>query len=180
MAPAKSFRQLPNASRQRGLPFIGFEIVPPADVEVTPVGAGEALVRCSQARDDGRPIGELEVTVFAAALVIDRDGILEAKASDGAGGAHAVPVTLPGASGYFAESRGDAALPYRYVFAIAPHDLAIDGGVLVTVRSARPDWPAAERVLQSLRIITRHGVAPANDDAAGATLPLVPALRRDE
>lgn len=176
---AVAFRYLPAAARQRGLASIGFELVP-GDLELTPVAVGETLLRCTEKRDDGRPIGELEVTVFAAALVIDRDGILEAKASDSTGGAHAVPVVLPGASGYFAETRGDAALPYRYVFAIAPHDLAIDGGLLVTVRSARPDWPAADRVLQSLRIITRHGVAPANDVADAPGLPLVPPLRRDE
>jgi len=145
------------------------------------MSAGETLLRCTEKRDDGKPVGELEVTVFSAALVIDRDGILEAKASENTGGAHAVPVVLPGASGYFAETRGDAQLPYRYVFAIAPHDLAIEGGVLVTVRSARPDWPAAERLLQSLRILTRHGTAPANDVAADAPiLPLVPPLARDE
>lgn len=178
--PAKAYRQLPAASRQRGLASIGFELVP-GDLEVTPVPAGETLLRCTEKRDDGRPVGEIEVTVFQAALVIDRDGILEAKASDSTNGAHAVPVVLPGASGYFAETRGDAQLPYRYVFAIAPHDLAIDGGVLVTVRSAAPDWPAAERLLQSLRIITRHGVAPANDVAGDAPiLPLVPPLKRDE
>ena len=57
----------------------------------------------------------------------------------------------------------------------------IDGGVLVTVRCARPDWPAADRALQSLRIITRHGVAPANDVAGDAPLlPLVPPLERGE
>jgi hypothetical protein len=178
MANAKAYRQLPTASRQRGLASIGFEVVP-GDLEVTPVQAGETLLRCTEKADDGRPIGELEVTVFSAALVIDRDGILEAKASDNTGGAHAVPVVLPGASGYFAEARDDANLPYRYVFAIAPHDLAIDGGLLVTIRSAAPDWPAADRLLQSLRIITRHGTAPAND-AEPTVLPLVSPLRRDE
>jgi hypothetical protein len=179
MVPAKAYRQLPTASRQRGLPFIGFEVAT-GDLEVTPVNDGETLVRCIEKRDDGKAIGELDVTVFSAALVIDRDGILEAKASDNTGGAHAVPVTLPGASGYFAEARGDAALPYRYVFAIAPHDLAVEGGVLVTVRSARPEWPAADGVLQSLRIITRHGTAPANDSADVTQLPLVPPLgKRD-
>lgn len=181
MSSSKAYRQLPAASRQRGLPSIGFEIVPSEGLEVTPVPSGETLLRCTQTRDDGRRVGELEVTVFSAALVIDRDGILEAKASDNTGGAHAVPVMLPGASGYFAETRGDEALPYRYVFAIAPHDLAVDGGVLVTVRSARPDWPAADRMLQSLRIITRHGTAPANDVALDAPiLPFVPPLKRDE
>jgi hypothetical protein len=179
MAPAKAYRQLPAASRKRGLPFIGFELSTD-ELEVTPVNDGETLVRVTEVRDDGKPVGELDVTVFSAALVIDRDGILEAKASDNTGGAHAMPVTLPGASGYFAETKGDARLPYRYVFAVAPHDLAVEGGVLVTVRSARPDWPAADRLLQSLRIITRHGTAPANDSAEVTHLPLVPALGKDE
>ncbi len=179
MASAKAYRQLPAASRKRGLPFIGFELATD-DLEVVPVNDGETLVRCTEVRDDGKPLGELDVTVFSAALVIDRDGILEAKASDNSGGAHALPVTLPGASGYFAEAKGDAQLPYRYVFAIAPHDLAVEGGVLVTVRSARPDWPAADRLLQSLRIITRHGTAPANDGAEMTHLPLVPPLGKDE
>lgn len=177
MASAKAYRQLPIASQKRGLPSIGFEIVP-GDLDVEPIPAGEALVRCTETRD-GKSIGELEVTVFGAALVIDRDGILEAKATDRSDGGHATPVELPGASGYVAEAKGDAQLPYRYVFAIAPHDLAVDGGVLVTVRSVQPDWPAAEQVLKSLRIITRHGTAPANDSDA-PILPLVPALRRDE
>jgi hypothetical protein len=136
MASSKAYRQLPAASRQRGLPSIGFEIAPDDDLEVTPVGAGETLVRCIEKREDGKSVGELEVTVFRAALVIDRDGILEAKASDNTGGAHAVPVVLPGASGYFAEMRGDGQLPYCYVFAIAPHDLSVEGGVLVTARCA--------------------------------------------
>ena len=179
MAVRQAYRQLPAASRKRGLPFIGFELAT-EDLEVTPVNDGETLVRCVETRDDGKPVGEIDVTVFSAALVIDRDGILEAKASDNTGGAHALPVTLPGASGYFAEAKGDAALPYRYVFAIAPHDLAVEGGVLVTVKSARPDWPAADRMLQSLRIITRHGTAPANDRAEVTHLPLVPPLAKNE
>ena len=51
-----------------------------------------------------------------------------------------------------------------------------DGGVLVTVRSAMPDWPAAEAILRSLRILTRHGTAPANDD--GELLTLLPVVTR--
>lgn len=59
------------------------------------------------------------------------------------------------------------------MFAFAPPD-GIDGGVLVTVRSATPDWPAAEAILGSLRILTRHGATPANDDSdLGPLLPVV-------
>jgi len=180
MASAKAYRQLPAASRQRGLPAIGFEVAP-GELDLEPVAQGDTLLRATETRGDGKPVGEIEVTVFSAALVIDRDGILEAKASDSSGGAHAMPVVLPGASGYFAETHAQtASLPYRYVFAIAPHDLAVDGGVLVTVRSARRDWPAAEAMLNSLRIITRHGTAPANDSAEVTQLPLVPPLGKNE
>src|SRR5262245_20315573 len=64
------YRQLPTTSRR-----IGFEIEPPREVEVQ---AGD-VVRCRE-RAGGETIGELEVSVFHAALVIDRDGILEEKA----------------------------------------------------------------------------------------------------
>jgi hypothetical protein len=157
-----AYRQLP-----RGVPAIGFELT--TELELTPVGH---VVRCSE-RHDGRTVGELEVEVFAASLVIDRDGILEAKASDRTGGNPAVKVSLPGASGFRAEGIAQAPLRYLYVFAMAPRD-GIDGGILVTVRCARPDWPAAEAVLRSLRILTRHGVA-ANDEQLddAPLLPLV-------
>ena len=131
-------------------------------------------VRCCEVREDGKPIGELEIGVFSAALIIDRDGILRAKASQVSGGMPATPVTLPGVSGYRAEAVGPAPLPYLYVFAMAPDDLGIQSAVLVTVRSAQPDWPAAEALLRSLRILTRNGVVAANDDDSGAfSLPLV-------
>lgn len=157
-----AYRQLP-----RGLPAIGFELT----TELSPTPVGRA-VRWSE-RHDGRTVGELEVEVFAAALVIDRDGILEAKASETTGGMPAVKVSLPGASGYRAEAVAPSPLPYLYAFAMAPRD-GIDGGVLVTVRCARPDWPAAEAMLRSLRILTRHGVA-ANDEQLddAPLLPLV-------
>jgi hypothetical protein len=46
----------------------------------------------------------------------------------------------------------------------------------VTVRSASPDWPAAEAILGSLRLLTRHGTTqPANDETAHA--PLMPHVK---
>ncbi len=127
-------------------------------------------VHFEERRDDGRVVGELTIELFTAALVIDRDGILAAKASE-ATGTPAVAVQLPGATGYRAEAVHAGPLPYHYVFAIGPGDLAIDGGLLITIRCVHPDWPAAERALRSLRILTRAGVAPANDDAVD--LPLI-------
>ena len=42
----------------------------PGGVELTPVQAGEAVVRCCERRPDGQPVGELEVSMFKAALII--------------------------------------------------------------------------------------------------------------
>jgi len=150
---------------------VGYELATPREVEVA--NAGDTL--CCRERRGGQTIGELEIEVFHAALVIDRDGILEEKVRErieaaieaGARVLEAVPVELAGASGYRADAeylRNTArpALPYVYVFAIAPDDLGVDAGVLVTVRSASPEWPAADEILQSLRLLCRRS-ATAND-----------------
>lgn len=157
----------------------------PGGVELTPVKSGAAVVRCCERRADGKTLGELEVSVFSAALIIDRDGILEEKAREVANQsasavriAGTVAVSLPGASGYRADVEPTRSpLPYVHVFAMAPHDLGIDGGIVVVVRSVEPDWPAAEAILGSLRFLTRHGTAqPANDETEvhGPLLPVVP------
>jgi hypothetical protein len=185
--PANGYRQLPAASRQRGLPPIGVELEAPAAVEVTPIDSGPTLVRCRERRADGKTIGELEIAIFKAALVIDRDGILEAKASTAANDvadrgvrvSSPMPVSLHGASGYRADAeiRPPPPLPYAYVFAMAPNDLGVDGGVLVTIRCATPEWPAADEIIESLRLSTRRG---ASNDAEPAA-PLLPMLgRRDD
>jgi hypothetical protein len=93
----------------------------------------------------------------------------------------AIPVSLPGASGYRADLEvvrpmGTARppLPYVYVFAMAPHDLALDGGLVVTVRCAAPEWAAADAILRSLKILSRGGKPAANDtDESRARLPLI-------
>jgi hypothetical protein len=174
------------ASRQRGLAAIGLELELPSEaIEMTAVDNGNTVVRCSE-QQNGKVVGELAVEVFRAALVIDRDGILEEKAHVAADAERGrvtppVPVSLPGASGFRAEVvRGSAApLPYVYLFAIAPHDLGVDGGVLVTVRCAGPEWPAANAILGSLRVLGRRGTT-ANDDADAEplALPIVSPSRR--
>jgi hypothetical protein len=178
MAVPSTYRRPP-----RGVPAIGFQLEAPGEVELR----DGAVLTCRELQLDGRPIGELEVRVFAAALIIDRDGLLAKAACDeldrqarSPQGATAVAVQLPGTSGFRAEAVARTALPYVYVFAVAPPG-GVDGGVLVTVRSARPDWLAADHMLASLRILTRHGVAAANDDGAPvlAALGLV-AGSRDE
>lgn len=177
MAPANPYRQHPRASSQRGLPALGFEVLPPDEVEVLPVDQGPTLIRCSEAG-----VGELEISVFGGGLIIDRDGTLQAKASDQAG-APAVRVSLPGASGYRANTVDSGPLPYLYVFAVAPRDLGVDAGVVVTVRCKSPAWPAADQVLHSLRLITRlgrHPTQPANDDSGVTPVPLPLVGRNDD
>lgn len=150
---------------------VGFELAAPSDVELSP-SAG--ALRCRERRG-GQTIGELEISVFHAALVIDRDGILEEKVREAieaaiASGAYVlepVPVELAGASGYridaeYLRSSARPELPHVHVFAIAPDDLGVDAGVLVTVRSASPEWPAADAILRSLKLLCRRS-ATAND-----------------
>ena len=129
-------------------------------------------------------LGELEISVFAAALIIDRDGILAEKACEVLGreatlrgDPAAVAVRLPGAAGFRAEAVQNAALSYRYVFAIAPDEI-VDDSVLITIRCTSPDWPAADRMLRSLRVLTRSGrVATHAEFDEGPLLPVVPPRR---
>ncbi len=176
-----AYRHALTASRQRGLPLLGLEITAPGGVELTPVASGALVVRCCERRADGRTLGELEVSMFSAALLIDRDGILEEKAREIAEAGNAagrvestVAVSLPGASGYRADVEPScSALPYVHVFAMAP-DLGVDGGIVVIVRSALPEWAAAEAILGSLRFLTRHGMAQVANDETEAHAPLLP------
>ncbi len=43
-----AYRLAPTASRQRGLPAIGFEMTAPGEVELTPLGKGGAILRCRE------------------------------------------------------------------------------------------------------------------------------------
>jgi hypothetical protein len=164
--------------------MIGFQLEVPGEVQLS---EGPTL-RCREVLRDGRTRGELEISLFPAALVIDREGILAEKACEllareatVRGGPTAVAVALPGASGYRADAVLGATLPYRYAFAIAPPDLGIDGGVAIVVRCASPDWLAADQMLRSLRILTRTGrIATQADVDEGPLLPVItPLPKRD-
>jgi hypothetical protein len=168
MSVPSVYRRLP-----RGRPLIGFQLDTPREIELRDgQGQGQGqIVECREVRQDGKLVGELEVSVFAAALIIDRDGILEEKACEvilrecgGRGRAVAVAVRLPGASGYRSEAVLTTPLPYVYAFAVTAYDLGIDGGVLIIVRSASPEWPAGDHMLRTLRILTRNGMAGADDE----------------
>jgi len=157
---------------------LGFQLEVPSGVSIA---EGE-IFTCRELRQDGRVLGELSIEVFAAALVIDRDGVLAERACRGLaaetevpGGPHAVAVTLPGASGFRADAARRAPLPYVLVFALAPGDLVVDGGVLVSVRSEAPDWPAAEHILRTLRIVNRNGQLAAGADSD--EYPILPIVK---
>ena len=167
-----------------GRPSIGFQLEVPPGVALQ---EGPAL-QCREARSDGRVVGELEVSIFPAALVIDRDGILAEKAAEAMTRLATLrrpvvptPISLPGANGFRAAAVCSAALPYIYSFAIAPSDLGVDGGVLITIRAAGPSWPAADHVLRSLRVLTRTGRVATNCEADDSPmLPVIAAGRDDE
>ena len=183
------YKLSPSAARLRGFPAIGVELaVADPTVTLEAIASGDVIVRCVEQRD-GKVIGELAISIFRAALVIDRDGILAERAEDAARDAlagrlqPAVPVALPGASGYRAEvavpSAGGAALPYLYAFAIAPDDLGVDGGAIAIVRCARPEWPAGNAILATLRVLGRSGKrAAAGDPDAVLALPMASRSRR--
>jgi hypothetical protein len=160
--------------------MIGFQLDTPREVELR---EGPVL-KCREALQGGRTLGEIEISVFSAALIIDRDGVLAEKACEVLGREAmlrgdpiAVAVRLPGAAGFRADAVQNTALPYRYVFALAP-DEVVDGGVLITIRCASPDWPAADQILRSLRVLTRSGrVATHFECDQGPLLPVVTSRR---
>jgi len=159
--------------------MIGFQLEVPRELELRD---GPTL-KCREVLQGGRTLGELEISLFTAALVIDRDGILAEKACEVLsreatvrGGPIAVAVALPGAAGFRAEAVQNTPLPYRFAFAVAPPDLGVDGGIAITIRCASPDWPAADHMLRSLRVLTRTGRIATQADADDA--PLLPVIVR--
>jgi hypothetical protein len=171
LVAAKPFRRHP-----RGRSAVGFEIEPPGELQLQ----DGPVVVCREQRADGRVLGEIELAVFEAPLIIDRDGVLAERAETAADreagrpGAVAVAVQLPGASGFRADAVVRGPLPYVHAFALAPSDLGLRGGVLITVRAASPDWASAEQLLRSLRMVSVHGVVPGDADAgAGPLLPIL-------
>lgn len=181
-------------SRTRGLPPIGFQLdVPPGVMleQIDPAGPDRAVVlRAHQRGDDGRLVGELELGIFSAALVIDRRGVLrelvettravspgapaasrllgagEASFAAGVSGYRMDVVVVSGDEG---ESR--PACPYLTWLALASDDLVLPGGLFATIRSAAPSWAAGSQILDTLRISGLAGAyAP---PGARLALPLV-------
>lgn len=112
----------PPVESAQGRPALGVHLEAAAELQVST----GAVVTCRDVGSDGRTVGELEASVFAAALVIDRGGLLAdtaRRALDRMAAAPvacgAVAVTLPGAGGFRADAVHRAPLPYLHAFALA-------------------------------------------------------------
>jgi hypothetical protein len=189
MSSAREFRIAPATTRRRGLPPIGLSVFAPECLDVTVIDTGaSALLSASEADPTGKKIGVVEIDIFQANMIIDPDGALERAAEaaverclsppgsgairqrtrfeldDGTSGVRIEVTVTRDADGT------PSTLPHLTVLALAPDDAAARGGLVAMVRSARPDWAAAETLFETLRVITRD--TGANDNAR-ARLPFV-------
>ena len=64
------------------------------------------------------------------------------------------------------------------MFSVAPHEFGIDGCVLITVRCATPDWPAADSILRTLKVLGRHGTTA--NDGEPLALPMIGEREEDD
>ena len=120
--------------------------------------------------DDGRLVGSLEIAPFSAALVIDRDGVLQELAAAAAEQLLTPPtegelvsmgaVEYPGGAGFRADLivtrdalGAPAPLPYTAVITLAANDFAVSAGLYLVLRSVTPDWPAGAAMLESLTFL---------------------------
>ncbi len=127
----------------------------------------EALERRA---DDGRLVGSLDIAAFSAALLIDRDGVLQEVAGAAAEQIIAAPaegrvmsmgaVEYPGAAGFRVDlvvardgGGGAPALPYVAVIALAANDFTVSAGLYLVARSITPDWEAGAAMLESLTFL---------------------------
>ena len=118
----------------------------------------------------GKPIGELEIRVFAARMIMDRDGVLNEAAQALAEELFAAPrdgylgatgsLTLPAGEAFRADMTvtRDASghmptFPYKSVLALGHPDFMIHAALLIVVQHAEADWPAGDAMLQSLSFI---------------------------
>jgi hypothetical protein len=138
---------------------------------VTVESAGEDAIKLRAVERRGnRPIGELEIRVFAARMIMDRDGVLLDAATALAEELFAAPrdgylgasgsITLPAGEAFRADmtvtrdaAGGMPAFPYKSVLALGHPDFMIHAALLIVVQHAEADWPAGDAMLQSLAFI---------------------------
>src|SRR5688500_222072 len=93
----REYRQQPSDSRKLGLPPIGVRVRAPERVPLAPArGSAGAPVVCSEVGADGNVVGEVEIAVCGAGLIIDGDGVLERIAPEAGEDAAASGGKVPG------------------------------------------------------------------------------------
>lgn len=126
----------------------------------------EALERRT---NDGKLVGSMEIAAFSAALVIDRDGVLQEVVAAGTEKLLAPPargrvvslgpIEYAAAGGFRADlvithdAGGIPELPHASVISLAPHDFTVSAGLYIVVRSVTSDWEAATAMLESLTFL---------------------------
>jgi hypothetical protein len=149
--------------------------------------AGSALLRGVERGRGARVVGTIDIELFAASFVIDRAGVLHDAVQAAADAVLAGPARwrllgegevelAGGTSGHRIDAliqfdrggRFRPDCPYASWLALAADDAVVRGGVLVTVRSAGPDWSAASALLESLAIVGPPG---AGSGAGGSGTP---------
>lgn len=164
---APSLRELRHPvaeSRRRGLPALGFALELPVALGWA-AAAGPTIGTATERGPGGAILGELELAIAPAALVMDRDGVLadaaHAAIARAAGGGATRDlairaIAIGAAAGAVASlvRLGRPALPYVAVYALASDDM-IAGALLVIARHAAPEWPTADAALASLRLASK-------------------------
>lgn len=178
----RDLKILPVTASRRGRPPIGFGIQVADGLEVElPEVAAEPLVRCAE-HAAGRPLGVLEVDVFAASLVVDPVGAiadiagktLAALCAGGiararppaelelAGGVHGVRLVAD-----LLRDRQGQRPPLPYVTIVVLAGASVRGGVLITARAATDAWAAGEQMIDSVEVLDRDRAA-----GMGVAMPL--------
>jgi hypothetical protein len=167
----RAFEVAPPAQRRLGVAPIGFRVDLPEGVVIEPGDPQPAKLRCTERRlATGRPLGQLEIRVFAARLIMDRDGVLLdaarglaeelfAPPRDGWLGATG-PVSLPAGEAWRAEARVTRdeagrlpAFPYKTVYALGHPDAVTNAALLIVVQHAEATWAAGDEMLRSVRFL---------------------------
>jgi len=167
MFATREIRHAVAESRRRGLPALGFVCDAPVALAWI-AGEGATIGTAIERAADGAVIGEIAIAIVGASLIMDRDGVLAetahtgaARAADGSPAREEArgPTTCAGASGAVASlvRLGRPPLPYVSVYALAGDDV-IASALLVTVRHAAPEWPAAEALVASLRVASKDAL----------------------
>jgi hypothetical protein len=168
---ARAFKYSPPSQKRLGVTPVGFRLDIPEGVVVQPSDPKIIQLRATETRAaTGRPLGELEIRVFAARLIMDRDGVLLDAARALAEELYAAPrdgwlgatgtVELPAGEAWRADvqvTRDERGLipilPYKSVYALGHPNAIVHAALLIVVQHAEATWLAGDEMLQSLEFV---------------------------